>query len=91
MAEFPLIGCLSSEAQVKLAELHGKLGGDVDALNKREEGKELAWGRKPLVKYSQPKEPDPNAPMETTQEIGRIMKAAPHYVGKPGRWRKRPG
>lgn len=83
MALFPLGNCLSHEAKVKLLELCGNTGGDVKALEDKLKEAEENWGRRPEVHYT-PKEPNPNAPMETIQEISQLIRI-------PSKWRKRPG
>jgi len=83
MALFPLANCLSHEKKVKLLELCGETGGDVKELERKINEAEENWGRKPHVQYAI-KEPSPDAPMENTEEIGKLIRI-------PSKWRKRPG
>jgi hypothetical protein len=71
---------ISDEERVKLLKLYSELGGDIKTLER-----ELMEKDKPqtMVHYTI-KEPNPNAPMETTQEIGQLIRI-------PSKWRKRPG
>lgn len=73
---------LTDKGKVNLSIVAHELGFDVKKLEDRIEqlDKEL---ERPVVHYAI-KEPNPNAPMESTTEIG-------HLIRIPSKWKKRPG
>jgi hypothetical protein len=73
---------LTKKGASKFAEVAGDLGVDIKRLEQEAEQQDRQMER-PKVHYA-PKEPNPNAPMETTQEIGQLIRI-------PSKWRKRPG